>query len=86
MVTPLYSTSKTKDTLNYKMFQDKIYGPNGDQAVLATLPTPTRSETDSSLYYISDLNTDYDTGIIKCSDPRAFLAKTWRRFDTYNTS
>ena len=86
MVTPRYSTCKTKGTLNSKRFQDKIYGPNGDQAFLATLSVPTRSENDSSCYYIADLNTDYDTGIIKCSDLWSFLYKTRRQFDPYNTS
>ena len=75
-ITPLRSTEKTKITLTSKMFQDKIYAPHGAQAFLATLPYPTQSETDISLTYLADLNIDYNTGIINCSDPRDFVTKT----------
>ena len=48
--------------------------PHGAQYFLATLPVPTLSETNTSLAYISDLNKQYDTGIINFSDPRVFVA------------
>ena len=68
------------------MFQDKIYVPHRDQAFLYTLTSLTQYETDISLAYHHDLNSEYDTGIIYCSDPRAFIDKTWRKSNTENPS
>ena len=85
-VTPRHSTHKTKGTLTSKIFQDEIYVPYGAQAYLSTLPVPTQYEIDGSLAYLFDPNTDYDTGIIYCSDTRAFVAKTRRNYDPNNSS
>ena len=75
-VTLRCSILKTKGTLASKRFQEEIYGPHWDQSFISTLPVPTLSETDSYLAYLADLNTDYDTVIINCSDHRDFVAKT----------
>ena len=68
------------------MFQDEIYAPRSDKYFIATLPVPTQYENNISLEYLDGINTDYDTGIIYCSDPRAFIDKTWRKSNTENPS
>ena len=85
-VTPHHSTCKTKGALTSKMFQDEIYSPHGAQVFLSTLPVPTQSYNDVFLAYLADLNTYYDTGIINCSGPRGFVAKTRRKSDSRNPS
>ena len=68
------------------MFQDKIYVPHRDQAFLYTLTSLTQYETDISLAYHHDLNSEYDTGIIYCSDPWDFITKTQCQSDPDNHS
>ena len=77
---------KTKGTLTSKKFQDEIYPPRGAWYFLANLTVPTQHNTDSYLDYTSDINTDYDTGIINCSDPRDFFDKTIHKDDPENPS
>ena len=86
LFTPHISTSKTKGNTTSKRFQDEIYAPNGAQSFIANLPVPTKSETDISFAYFADPNIDYYTGIIDCSDPRDFIAKTQSNPDPENTS
>ena len=74
-VTPRLSTLRTKGTITYKRFQDEIYAPHGDLDFLATPSVPTQYNTGISLACLADINIDYDTGIINCSDPRAFISK-----------
>ena len=85
-VTPHCSTHRTKGTITPKRFQDELYGPHGAQAFLAILPVPTQYETGGSLAYLSNLKTYYDTGIIYCCDPQAFIDKTLHHSDADNTS
>ena len=51
-----------------------------DEAYLSSVTYPNSPDsTNAQLTYLAELSTDFDTGIIDCSDPRAYAAK----FKTY---
>ena len=51
-----------------------------DEVYLSSVTHPNSPDsTNAQLIYLAELNTDFDTGTIECTDPRAYAAK----FKTY---
>jgi hypothetical protein len=47
-----------------------------DEVFLSSVNKTSQSSQDSRLAYVADLSTDFDTGLLNCTDPRAYVAKT----------
>ena len=75
---PASSTSPRRSTRNTKGSRQSTRFV--DEAYLASVVAPESPDsTNAKLAYLAEVSTDFDTGIIDCSDPRAYAAK----FKTY---